>query len=160
MSYIRDYSVLLVAAARRDPASARTVAATQEGKRRVDAMRQEFDRLIGTEQGLAVARQQRSDAAAERAIGAAAGGLAGSILLIVGFAGYLTRAITRPVRSAAAMAGRLAGGELSARMPERGAGEIGVLERSFNTMAGSLRRAVPSWDGSPTSRLRCGGWPR
>jgi hypothetical protein len=62
MSYIRDYSVLLVAAARRDPASARTVAATQEGKRRVDAMRQEFDRLIGTEQGLAVARQQRSDA--------------------------------------------------------------------------------------------------
>jgi signal transduction histidine kinase len=37
------------------------------------------------------------------------------------------------------MAGRLAGGELSARMPERGAGEIGVLERSFNTMAGSLQ---------------------
>ncbi len=105
----------------------------------MDAMRQEFDRLIGTEQGLAVARQQRSDAAAERAIGAAAGGLAGSILLVVGFVGYLTRAITRPVRSAAAMAGRLAGGELSARMPERGAGEIGVLERSFNTMAGSLQ---------------------
>ncbi len=105
----------------------------------MDAMRQEFDRLIGTEQSLAVARQQRSDAAAERAIGAAAGGLAGSILLVVGFVGYLTRAITRPVRSAAAMAGRLAGGELSARMPERGAGEIGVLERSFNTMAGSLQ---------------------
>lgn len=137
-SYVRDYSVPLVAAAWRDPASARTVADTGEGKRRVDAMRLEFDRLIGTEQDLAAARQERSDAAARRAIGAAAGGLAGSVLLIVGFAGYLTRAIVRPVRSAAAMAGQLAGGDLGARLPERGAGEIGVLEGSFNTMAGSL----------------------
>jgi signal transduction histidine kinase len=137
-SYVRDYSVPLVAAAWHDPDSARTVAATQEGKRRVDAMRLEFDRLIGTEQGMAVVRQERSDAAAGRAIGAAVGGLAGSVLLIMGFAEYLTRAIVRPVRGAAAMAGRLAGGDLGARLPERGVGEIGVLERSFNTMAGSL----------------------
>src|SRR6266496_405838 len=139
LSYVRDYSVLLVAAARRDPAAARTVAATQEGKRRVDAIRGEFDRLIGTEQGLAVARQARAQGAARRAIGAAAGGLAGSVLLIVGLAGHLTRAIVRPVRSTAAMAGRLAGGDLGARMPQRGAGEIGGLQRSFNTMAGSLQ---------------------
>ncbi len=138
-SYVEDYSVGLVAAARRDPAAARTVAATQEGKRRVDAMRGEFDRLIGTEQGLAVARQQRAQGAARRAIGAAAGGLAGSVLLIGGLAGYLTRAIVRPVRSTAAMAGRLAGGDLGARMPQRGAGEIGGLQRSFNTVAGSLQ---------------------
>jgi signal transduction histidine kinase len=63
-------------------------------------MRLEFDRLTGTEQGLAVARQQRSDTAA--------------------------------------MAGGLPGGDLGARRAERGVGEIGVLERSFNTMAGSL----------------------
>src|SRR6266545_4639869 len=93
-------------------------------------MRGEFDRLIGTEQGLAVARQQRAQGAARRAIGAAAGGLAGSVLLIGGLAGYLTRAIVRPVRSTAAMAGRLAGGDLGARMPQRGAGEIGGLQRS------------------------------
>src|SRR6266536_3550836 len=110
-SYVEDYSVGLVAAARRDPAAARTVAATQEGKRRVDAMRGEFDRLIGTEQGLAVARQQRAQGAARRAIGAAAGGLAGSVLLIGGLAGYLTRAIVRPVRSTAAVAGRLLGAD-------------------------------------------------
>jgi signal transduction histidine kinase len=137
-SYVRDYSLPLVATARRDPESARTGAATEEGKRRVDAMRLDFDRLIGTEQGLAASRQERSDAAAARAIGAAMGGLAGSVLLIALFAGYLTRAIVRPVRSAAAMAGRLAGGDLGARLPERGVGEIGALERSFNTMAGSL----------------------
>jgi signal transduction histidine kinase len=68
----------------------------------------------------------------------AAGGVAGAILLIVVFAGYLTRAIVRPVRRAATMAGRLAGGELGTRIPEHGVGEIRLLERSFNTMAGSL----------------------
>jgi signal transduction histidine kinase len=36
------------------------------------------------------------------------------------------------------MAGRLAGGDLGARTPEPGVGEIGALERAFNTMAGSL----------------------
>ena len=90
---------------------------------------------------LAAVRQQRSDVAARRAIIAAAAGLAGSILLIVLFAGYLTRAIVKPVRGAAAMAGRLSGGDLSVRIPERGIAEIGVLQRSFNTMAGSLEQS-------------------
>jgi signal transduction histidine kinase len=136
--YIRDYSVPLVDAARRDPDAVRTVAATDEGRRRVDAIRAEFDSFVTTERGLAATRQRRSDAAARRAIVAAAGGLAGSIILVVLFAGYLTSAIVQPVHRAAAMAGRLAAGDLGTRMPERGVGEIGVLERSFNTMASSL----------------------
>jgi len=140
-SYLRDYSVPLVTAARRDPPAARTVAATEEGKRRIDAIRAEFDHLIAAERGLAAARQRSSDAATRRAIVAAAGGLGGSILLVLLFAGYLTRAIVQPVRRAAAMAGRLAGGDLGARMTERGVGEIGVLERSFNTMASSLEQS-------------------
>ena len=137
-SYLRDYSIPLVDAARRDPATARTVAATAEGKRRVDAIRVEFDGLVTAERGLGAVRQGRSDAAARRAIIAASAGLAGSVLLIGLFAGYLTRAIVRPVLGAAAMAGRLAGGDLEVRMPETGAGEVGALERAFNTMAGSL----------------------
>jgi signal transduction histidine kinase len=39
------------------------------------------------------------------------------------------------------MANRLADGDLSARLDEHGAGEIGVLERSFNSMAGSLQES-------------------
>ena len=137
-SYIQDYSVPLVAAARRDLNSARTVTVIAEGKRRIDAIRTDFDRFVAAEQDLAGARQQRSEAADHRAVVVAAGGLAGSILVIVVFAGYLSKAIVRPVRRAATMARRLAGGELGARTPERGVGEIGVLERSFNTMARSL----------------------
>jgi signal transduction histidine kinase len=137
-SYIQDYSVPLVAAARRDLNSARTVTVIAEGQRRIDAIRTDFDRFVAAEQDLAGARQQRSEAADHRAVVVAAGGLAGSILLIVVFGGYLSKAIVRPVRRAATMARRLAGGELGARTPERGVGEIGVLERSFNTMARSL----------------------
>jgi signal transduction histidine kinase len=140
-SYLRNYSVPLVETARRDPAAARTLAVAEEGKRRVDAMRSEFGELIATEQRLSAARQERSDQAARRAALAAAAGLAGSVLLIVVFAGYLQRAIVRPVLAAAAMAGRLAGGDLSARVPPTGVGEIGALQRSFNTMAASLEHS-------------------
>ncbi|HEY4411155.1 MAG TPA: histidine kinase, partial [Acidimicrobiia bacterium] len=69
---------------------------------------------------------------------AAAGGVGGSIALVALFAAYLTRVIVGPLRRAAAMAGNLAGGDLSVRMPETGPGEVGALERSFNTMASSL----------------------
>ena len=140
-AYVRDYSVPLVAAARRDPDSARTVAATDEGRRRIDAIRAQFDRLVTTERGLAEAREGRSAAAAGQAVAATVGGLVGSALLVVLFAGYLARAIVQPVRRAAAMAGRLAGGDLEVRMPETGVDEVGALERSFNSMAGSLEES-------------------
>jgi signal transduction histidine kinase len=39
------------------------------------------------------------------------------------------------------MAGRLADGDLGTRMPAHGIGEIGLLQRSFNTMAGSLEES-------------------
>ncbi len=137
-SYIRDYSVPLVRAARQDRAYARSVAATAQGKRRVDALRVQFDRFTETERALVTARQDSADSDARRAIVIGTVGLAGSIVLIVLFAAYLMRALGRPVRRAAGMAGRLAGGDLEVRMPETGVGEIGDLERAFNAMGRSL----------------------
>jgi signal transduction histidine kinase len=159
-SYISDYSIPLVATARHDPAAARTDAATDEGGRRIDTIRTEFDQFVASEQGLAAARQQRSDAAARRAMVASTAGLAGSILLTVLFAGYLTRAIVRPVRQVAAMAGRLAGGDLAVRIPERGIAEIGVLERSFNTMASSLEQSRSELAASRTRIVAAGDQAR
>ena len=150
VSYVDDYSVPLIGAARRDPASARTVAATDEGKRRVDAIRTEFDDLVATERTLSLGWQEQSDAVARRAFIAAATGLVGSVLLILAFAGYLTRAIVRPVLGTAAMAKRLAGGDLSVRVPETGVGEIRMLEHTFNAMAGSLEDAHAELDASRT----------
>jgi signal transduction histidine kinase len=137
-SYIRDYSVPLVNAARRGEASVRSVAATAEGKRRVDALRAQFDRFRDSERDLVQARQDRIDDDGQRAIVAAAAGLGGSAVLILLFGVYLARGIAGPVRRAASMAGRLASGDLGVRMPETGPAEVGELERAFNTMAGSL----------------------
>ncbi|HVE29878.1 MAG TPA: CHASE3 domain-containing protein [Mycobacteriales bacterium] len=139
-SYLQDYSIPTVEAARRDRAAVQVDPVSLQGKRRIDGIRAEFDRFTGAEQDLATAREERTDVATRRAITAAAVGLAVSVGLIVLYTGYLTTAMVRPLRLAAALAGRLAGGDLSARLPERGVGEIGVLERSLNTMAGSLQR--------------------
>jgi signal transduction histidine kinase len=140
-SYIRDYSVPLVSAARRGERSARSVAATEEGKRRVDLLRAEIAGFRESERDLVGADQNRVGAAGRRAIVLASAGLVGSILVILLFGAYLARAIGRPVRRAAAMAGRLAGGDLAVRMTETGPAEVADLERSFNTMAGSLEKS-------------------
>jgi signal transduction histidine kinase len=137
-SYLRDYSVPVVAAARRGDPSAVSLTTALDGRRRVDALRADFDQLRVTERDLAARQQDRVDAATRRAVVAAVTGLVGSVLLILFFAAYLTRAIVLPVRRASVMAGRLAGGDLTVRMPETGVAEIGALERSFNTMAASL----------------------
>ena len=137
-TYIAQYSVPLVEAARRGEPSATSDATLDEGKRRVDDLRAEFDAFVDAERARFRTREEGADDDAQRALILAAAGLAASTLLIVLFGTYLTRAVALPVRRAATMAGRLAGGDLSTRMPETGAGEVGALERSFNTMAASL----------------------
>jgi signal transduction histidine kinase len=137
-SYIRDYSVPLVRAVRRGDPSASSVATTAEGKRRVDALRAQFDRFSKSERAVITGRQDSADTDARRAIVLGIVGLAGSVLLIILFAAYLTRGVGRPIRRAADVAGRLAGGDLAARVPNTGVGEIGDLERAFNAMGQSL----------------------
>ena len=140
-SYINDYSVPLVNAAGRNDPSARTIAATAEGDARVNAMRADFAQLLERERRTSAATARESNDAAHRAYAAAVVGVIASIALVALYAGYLTRAIVRPVRRAATLTGRLAGGDLAARLPETGVGEIGALERAFNVMGVSLERS-------------------
>jgi signal transduction histidine kinase/CHASE3 domain sensor protein len=149
-SYIDGYSVPTVEAARRALAMPESVtsrllapssnlsAILDEGRRRVDDLRRQFDGFATVEHRLAVARQERADTAARRATVAATVGIAGSLLVVGLFTDYLTRTIVRPVRRAATMAGRLAAGDLAVRLPETGAAEVGALEQAFNTMGSSL----------------------
>ncbi len=137
-SYIADYGLPVIAAARQGARSASSLETTAEGKRRVDALRAEFDGFRASERALLDNRQDQADTAARRAAAAGFVGVGASIVLVALFVAYLMRAIVRPLRRASEMAGVLAAGDLSTRMPEAGVGEIGRLERSFNTMAGSL----------------------
>lgn len=140
-AYLRDYSVPMVDLAHRDLAAASTEQVTEEGKQRLDVIRADFDQFLTAETTLAAGRQDSAGAADHRATVAAAVGLAGSVLIIVAFGAYLTVVIARPVRRAATMAGRIAGGDLDARLPDGGPGEVGALQRSFNTMASSLQHS-------------------
>lgn len=67
-------------------------------------------------------------------IGAIAAGVALALLLSL----MLARSITRPIAESAAMANRLAGGDLSTRVENSNRDEIGAMTRSFNSMADTL----------------------
>ncbi len=140
-SYVFAYSVPVIDSAKRGDPSATSAATTEEGRIRIDALRTTFNQAAATARARGVMREARSHQAARTATIVGVAGATGSVLLIVVFAGYLTKAIVRPVRSASVMAGRLAGGDLATRMPETGVGEIGTLEREFNTMGRSLEQS-------------------
>lgn len=97
-----------------------------------------FDVLRTAESERLDARMQRSDEATERAVLAALAGGVGSIVLVGACSAYLVHRVLRPLRRVSTMADRLAGGDLSVRLDSDGPGEIGQLERSFNTMGAAL----------------------
>ena len=85
-SYVRDYALPIVEAARRNDASARSLAETEEGSRRIDTIREEFAGFLASG-GEMRAQSARADRAGRLAVAGAAVGAAGSILLVLLFAG-------------------------------------------------------------------------
>jgi signal transduction histidine kinase/CHASE3 domain sensor protein len=133
--YIDEYSIPQVDAVRRqdNPPS------TDEGRRRIDALRAQFARFDAREQRLSDVRRAESESAARKAIAVGVVVLVLGVALLLAFAAYLGRAVAHPVRRVALAADRLAGGDLSARVPVHGHDELARLARSFNAMADSLQ---------------------
>jgi signal transduction histidine kinase len=141
-TYFTYYSVPLVDFLRRNPAEAPSVATDARGRGQVEAIRNQFDRFLATETTLSAARNERASATTHNSLIVGGIGLGAALLLIVVGAVYVSRAVARPVRLTAAAAARIAGGDLSERLDTDGPGEVGQLERTFNTMAASLERTV------------------
>jgi two-component system, OmpR family, sensor kinase len=139
-AYQRDYGAPLIAIARENRAAARTPEALSEGDRRIGAIRRRLTSFLTLENERASAAAEAAQGDASRAVGLGIAGLGISAALILLFGVYLARAIARPVRDVAAGASRLAAGDLSARLPGGGPGEVGELTRAFNAMAGSLEQ--------------------
>ncbi|MDQ4048502.1 MAG: CHASE3 domain-containing protein [Actinomycetota bacterium] len=141
---IADYVILwarpLIALARDRPPAARSVVITNGGRERLDSIRAGFARLFARERAVARAREERAEQRSSLAIAFGVGGLGLVFVVAVGVALYLRRAVVRPVVTVAQAAGRLADGELSARVPAEREDEIGTLARGFNAMADSLER--------------------
>ncbi|MEA2340442.1 MAG: two-component system, sensor histidine kinase and response regulator [Solirubrobacteraceae bacterium] len=135
-AYVHDYADPLLARAGNLTAT-QQIAATAEGKRRLDELRTSFNAFERTRAARAEIRRDGVTRHANRAVTIGAVGLAGSLVLLIGLAGYLLTRILRPIRRVTRAAERLGEGEL-VRVDERGRGEPKVLARAFNTMSARL----------------------
>ena len=139
--YFRD-SLPVIGFLRRNPRLSAKIATAQASQRQVEALRMRFATFLSTERVLSDDRDNRARTTARRALIVGGIGLGAALLLILLGAVYVNSAVARPVRSAAAAAARIAGGDFSERLPTHGPGEVGRLERTFNTMAASLERTL------------------
>jgi len=138
--YVRGYAIPVIELVHESPAAARSAPVTLEGKRQTDEIRARFDRFLAEENELAREAASSAGSRSDQALAVGAVGVVASSVLIVLFGVLLGRAVGRPVRAVASGANRLAGGELSHRLPTEGPGEIGELTRSFNAMAEEVQR--------------------
>ena len=132
---------LIAAVARGDMTDAQLSAVTAAGKVRVDRIRGRFGSLIDLQQREAATARRHADASSDRAILFGTLGLIGLSLLVILFCAYQVRFVLRPVRRVGSAARRLADGDLTVRVAERGVGEVGDLARAFNNMADSLEHS-------------------
>jgi signal transduction histidine kinase len=139
--YVRLWARPLIAVARDRPAQARSIVVTNGGRLRLATIQRDFAHLFARERAVIDAREASAEQRSSRAIAIGAGGLALVLLVAAGVTLYLRRAVVRPVVTVATATGRLAAGELEARVPARRHDELGDLARGFNTMADSLQRS-------------------
>jgi signal transduction histidine kinase len=141
--YFDNYSRPLVEFVERNPDVAPLlVSSFSAATASTNAIRAKFDDFLRAEAVLGSKRDSDAHITAEHALVVGGIGLGAALLLILLAAVYVNRAVARPVRSAADAAARVAGGDFSDRLREDGPGEVGQLERTFNTMAASLERTL------------------
>jgi signal transduction histidine kinase len=139
---IEDYVGLwarpLIELGRTERAKARSVVVTNGGRERLDRINRAFAGLFERERAVIRSREDRAEQRSSRAITFGLGGLALVLVLTIAITVYLRRAVVRPVVTVARATGRLASGDLGARVPVHRNDELGDLARGFNTMADSL----------------------
>jgi signal transduction histidine kinase len=142
--YFKQYSQPLVEFIRRNPGLTSLLVKTQFrlATAQTDSIRAQFNDFLAAETALGAARDKEAHATAQRALVIGGIGLGAALLLILLGALYVNRVVVGPVRSAADAADRIATGDFSGRLRTDGPGEVGRLERTFNTMAASLERTL------------------
>jgi signal transduction histidine kinase len=139
-SYVAEYGRPLIRIFRLQAAAARAPVATGEGVFWTDAIRTQLSRLVASEAADASADAVSAKREADRAVMIGIAALAGAAVLLTLYCVFIVRGVARPVRTVATGASRVAAGDLSTRLPERGAAEIYALTHAFNTMARTLEQ--------------------
>ncbi len=140
-AYVGLWTSAIIQMSRVDLPGARRLAATDAAKEPVVLIRDQFAALDRQQQSLSIVRRDEAAHSAALALWFGVAGLVAAVLLLAGSAIGLHRMVVRPVKLLAHAVGRLREGDLSARVPERGAAEIGELAVGFNAMAEELEAA-------------------
>ena len=139
--YVHRWTAPIIKLSRSNLAAARRVSASNAAKQPIVKIRHQFSALERQQQELSSVRRAGAEHNAALALGFGVAGLVVAIILLVLSAIGLHRVVVRPVQRLAEAAARLRGGDLSARVPERGAAELGELAVGFNAMAQELEAA-------------------
>jgi PAS domain S-box-containing protein len=140
-SYVGTWTSAIIQMSRVDLPGARRLAATDAAKEPVVLIRDQFAALDRQQQALSIVRRAKAADSAALALWFGVAGLVAAVLLLAGSAISLHRMVARPVKRLADAVGRLRGGDLAARVPERGTAELGELAVGFNAMAQELEAA-------------------
>src|SRR4051794_5867479 len=132
--YVEDYTEPLVHGTRRQT----VLAATTEGKQRLDALRRQFANLSTAQREVTAQRRATSPAPRGRLVDIAAAGALISAALLIMLGLFMNRAVLGPVRRLERAANQVADGDLEMQVPATGPGEIGQLGVAFNAMAATL----------------------
>ena len=133
-----DYVDPVIVIAKISPSDARGQASGDEDKRRTHQIRATLTNVLTTENLRSQRRAVHTRAVARTAVIIGVVGLAGSALLVLLFGAWVASGVAAPLRRTAAAATDVARGDLSVRLDEGGAGEVGTLVSAFNSMARSL----------------------
>ena len=140
-AYVGTWTSAIIQMSKVDLPGARRLAGTDAAKQPVAVIRNQFEKLDDQQQDLSVVRRAQAARSAVLALWFGVAGLAAAVLLLAASAIGLHQTVVRPVKRLAGAVGRLRGGDLSARVPERGVGELGELAVGFNAMAQELEAA-------------------
>ncbi len=136
--YLTDYVTPVIVIAKVSPADARGPASGQEDKIRTQQIRSTLDDILSTEDQRSQHRAVHTKAVARTAVIIGGVGLAGSAVLVLLFGAWVASGVAQPLRRTAEAATDVARGDLSVRLDEGGAAEVGTLVSAFNSMTRSL----------------------
>jgi signal transduction histidine kinase/CHASE3 domain sensor protein len=136
--YVNDYARPLMATIQRNPSQGRDRIVAGAGKRRVDALRSDIDRLSSAVRQVAEARSESAEAHAREALRVAVGAGVLALFMFAALTYFLAQFVAAPIRRVSRAADQLGAGDLSVRVSERRADEIGQLSDAFNAMGEAL----------------------
>lgn len=137
--YVDLWARPLIALAKEEPATARSVVVTRTGRQRLEEIRSGFHRLFTEERAVSRSRQRDAELRADVAVGVGVAAFALVLAVAAGIAVSLRRAVVQPVLELASATRRLSEGDLATRVPAQREDELGDLARAFNGMADSLQ---------------------